>query len=120
MSDINLNLDGIVALLVAAALAMALLLGVVICTFYARARALQRSESFSRQAVFPHMIGMLLSVAGCLAIVLLIFLRDGHVYPHDMEQWLDHWLWLWAIAVLLLWPLSVLTMKRWRKAKLSP
>lgn len=115
MSDISLNLDGLLAFLVAAALGCALLLASVICLLYAWLRSRRTTVAIISQPVSTHIAGMLLSVAGFAAVALVIFVRDGQGFPHDVEQWLDRWVLVWAVAILLAWPLSAYAVRRGRR-----
>lgn len=94
MSDIDINLDGLLAFLAAASLSLALLIGIIICVLFRRAQS-------------SHMKGMLLSLSCSLLILLLIFITDRTERPHTLNGWLDAWVWLWVPLVLLVWPLYV-------------
>jgi hypothetical protein len=112
MSDISINLDGLIAFLVAALLGSGLGLAIVVCSVYGWLSARKRAIHFHSQPIFAHIVGMLLSTAGCVIIMLLVFLRDGPRYEHDLERWLDQWVILWAIALLGLWPITVWALKK--------
>ncbi|HKS29857.1 MAG TPA: hypothetical protein VJS44_18685 [Pyrinomonadaceae bacterium] len=107
MSDINIIPDGVVAFIVAAVVALVLLLAIIAGSLYALSRALQKKERFIQQAIFPHLLGVSLSLAGALVIMLLIVLTDSMPRPHALNIWLDNWVWLWAVIILLLWPVGV-------------
>lgn len=92
MSDININLDGLIAFLAAASLSLTLLIGIIICALYRRAK-------------YAHMKGILLSLSCSIAILLLIFITDRTERPHTLNRWLDAWVWLWVPLVLSMWPL---------------
>jgi hypothetical protein len=107
MSDINLNLDGLVAFLVAAGLGLLLVLAIFLGSIIAAVKAHQRGEQFSQQRFFPHLIGMVVSLVSCLAIEFVLLLTDANVPPRRIPLWLDNWVIVWLTAVLLLWPLTV-------------
>jgi hypothetical protein len=112
MSDINIILDGVIAFIVSASLCILLLLGIVICAVYMRATARQHRTDFTRRPVSHHIFGMSLSLA-CAAIILLsVILTENTPSPHTLNRWLDNWVWLWAVAVLLLWPLGAHFLKK--------
>lgn len=114
MSDISLNLDGLIAFLVAAGLGLLLLLGIFTGSVYAALKSRQKHERFSSQRFFPHLIGMVLSLLCCLAIEFLLLLSDSTLPPRTVSIWLDRWVILWLAAVLALWPMSVFVWKRRR------
>jgi hypothetical protein len=113
MSDIGIDLDGVIAFLVASSMGILLLLGIGVCALTARAKARRASDRISHQPIFPHMIGMGAGIIGCCLVILLIF-ADESTRPHILRNWLDDWFWLWGAAVLALWPLSVFL---WRKSR---
>ena len=102
MSDIAIRLDGLLAFLVAAGLGSILLLAALSCFL----RGLWKAQRLSRSLASPHVRGMALSGVVFVAIALTVALRDGGPYPRTVEQWLDRWVVAWAVAVLLLWPLT--------------
>jgi UDP-N-acetylmuramyl pentapeptide phosphotransferase/UDP-N-acetylglucosamine-1-phosphate transferase len=112
MSDININLDGVIAFLVAAALMLILLLGLAVFSFRGLIQARQKGERFSRQPIFPHLIGMLVSLSCCVVIMLLVWLSDRPPRPARLNIWLDDWVLLWVAVVLALWPVSSYMIKR--------
>jgi hypothetical protein len=114
MSDININLDGLIAFIAASALGLLLLLGIVIALLAALIRARRRHEPFGRQRLFPHFIGLLVSLFGCLMVVVLLFFNERMLPTHALNIWLDHWLWLWLVTVIALWPVSAFAWKKWR------
>lgn len=107
MSDINIILEGVLAFIVAAVVALVLLLAILAGSLYALSRARRKKERFIQQAVFPHLLGMSLSLAGALVIMLLIVLTDSMPRPHALNIWLDNRVWLWVSVILLLWPVGV-------------
>lgn len=119
MSDINLNLDGLVAFLVAAGLGLLLVLAIVLGSIIAAVKAHQRGERFSQQRFFPHLVGMVVSLISCLAIELVLLVTDSTLPPRRIPIWLDNWIIVWLTAVLLLWPLSARMFRKWRRARLS-
>jgi hypothetical protein len=116
MSDINLNLDGLLAFLVAAGLGLLLLVAIFLGSIIAAVKAHQRGEQFSQQRFFPHLIGMVVSLVSCLAIELVLLLTDSSVPPRRISMWLDNWVIVWLTAVLLLWPLSSEICRRLRNS----
>jgi hypothetical protein len=114
MSDIGIDLDGLIAFLIASSMGILLLLGITVCALTARAKARRASDRISHQPLFPHMIGMGAGIIGCCMVILLIF-ADQSPRPHILRNWFDEWFWLWSAAVLALWPLSVYLVKRSRR-----
>jgi apolipoprotein N-acyltransferase len=104
MSDIQLNLDGLIAFLVAAALALVLLLVLSIMSLRNLIRARRKGERFTRQPSFPHVLGITVSLAACAAVMLFIWFTDGGAYPRTLNAWLDRWSPLWGALVLALAP----------------
>jgi hypothetical protein len=116
MSDINIIPDGMIAFLAAAILSILLLLGILVCSIYGLAVASRKKERFTRQSVMPHIFGMLLGLVGSIIIILLLFLTDFMPRLRALNSWLDNWIWLWAAALLLMWPLGFFL---WRKRAAS-
>ena len=114
MSDINLNLDGVLAFLVAAGLGLLLVLAITLGSVFAAVKAHQRRQRFIQQGFFPHLIGMVVSLVCCLAIELVLLLTDSYIPPRRIPLWLDQWVLVWLTAVLVMWPLSAYT---WRRLK---
>lgn len=114
MSDISLNLDGLIAFLAAVALGLVLLLAILVASIYAFVKARQKHEPFGQQRLAPQIIGMLVSLLGCGAVVVLLLLWDTKLPPRTLALWFDHWLVVWMPAVLALWPLSVVGWKKLR------
>lgn len=114
MSDINLNLDGLIAFLVAAGLGLLLVLAIFLGSIIAAVRAKQRGQRFSQQRFFPHLIGMIVSLLCCLGIELVLLLTDSNLPPRRIPIWLDNWIIVWLSAVLLMWPLSAMVFRRWK------
>jgi drug/metabolite transporter (DMT)-like permease len=114
VSDINLNLDGVMAFIAAAALGILLVLGILIGSLDTFIRARRRHEPFNQQRLFPQAIGMLVSLFCCLIVVLLLLFTQRMPPPRALDIWFDNWLWLWLAAVLALWPVSAFAWKKWR------
>jgi len=112
MSDININLDGLIAGMVAAALGIFLIIGILAGSIFAAVRAHQKHEKFRQQRFFPHLFGMLASLGCCLAVVLLLYVSDTGLPPRKIPIWLDTWALLWAGAALALWPFIVFSWRR--------
>jgi ABC-type uncharacterized transport system YnjBCD permease subunit len=106
MSDIKLNLDGLIAFLVAAALAILFALGLMIMSLRSLVRARRQGKRFSRQPAFPHLIGMFISLACCVSIMLFIWFTDGGATPHTLNVWLDRLSPLWGAIIVALTPVS--------------
>ena len=119
MSDININLDGVLAFLVAAGLGLLLVLAIVLGSLAAAVKANQRGEQFTQQKFFPHLIGMVVSLLSCLTIELVLLVTDSNLPPRRIPVWLDNWVIIWLTGVLLLWPLSARMTRRWRRARSS-
>ena len=117
MSDININLDGVLALIAAIALALLLLLGALIASLASLIRSRRKHEPFSRQRLFPQVIGMLVSFFCCLIIVILLLFSERMPPPRALDIWLDQWLGLWLVTVLALWPVSALAWTKWREKR---
>ncbi len=113
MSDINIIPDGLIAFVVAAPLCLLLLLATVICFLYERL-ASRRRAAFRRGSVSPNLFGLSLSLACAIVILLMIILANNSSSPHTLSRWFDTWLWLWAAAVLLAWPVGAYF---WKKRK---
>jgi hypothetical protein len=58
MSDISINLDGVLAFLAAAALALGLLLGLLMGALSGWAQSHRQPARFTQQRVFPHLVGI--------------------------------------------------------------
>jgi lysylphosphatidylglycerol synthetase-like protein (DUF2156 family) len=114
MSDINLNLDGVIAFLAAFGLGLLLLLAILVASIYATVKARRKHEPFRRQGLAPHIVGMLVSVLACAAVVLLLLFGETKLLPRTLAIWFDRWLVVWIAAVLALWPLSVVSWKQLR------
>ena len=112
MSDINILLDGVISFLVASALGLVLLLCLAIFFLRGFIQMRRKGKPFSRQSMFPHLLGILVSLAGCIIIILLIWLSDRGQRPHALNVWLDKWIWFWGMAIVALWPLSAYLWKK--------
>jgi hypothetical protein len=115
MSDINLNLDGLIAFLVAAALALVLVLVLLVVSLRCLIQARRKGERFTRQPSFPHIVGMLVSLSACAAVKFFIWFTDGGAYPRTFNAWLDRWSPLWGALVLALTPACAYLVKRRRR-----
>jgi UDP-N-acetylmuramyl pentapeptide phosphotransferase/UDP-N-acetylglucosamine-1-phosphate transferase len=105
MSDIQINLDGLIAFLVAAALALILLLVLAVVSLRGALRARREGERFSRQMAFPRVLGMLVSLSCCAIVLLLVWLNDGGV-THTFNAWLDRLSPLWGALIIAVAPVS--------------
>ena len=114
MSDININLDGVIAFLAASGLGLLLISGILIALLASLIRARNKHEPFSRQVLFPHVIGMLVSLFCCVMVVALLLFSERMPPPRALNIWLDDWLWAWLIIVVALWPVSAFAWKKWR------
>jgi UDP-N-acetylmuramyl pentapeptide phosphotransferase/UDP-N-acetylglucosamine-1-phosphate transferase len=115
MSDINLNLDGLITFLVATALALVLLLALSIVSLRSLIRARRKGERFTRQSSFPYVVGMLVSLAACAAVLLFLRFTDGGAYPRTLNAWLDHWSPLWGALIIALAPACAYLIKSRRR-----
>jgi hypothetical protein len=108
MSDIGLNLDGVVALLAAGALCLLLLVALAVCSLFVWAG--------HRRTAFPHLVGILCSLAGAVAVLATVLVTlvqsDGNLEPNRAGARLDGSVLLWAPAVLALWPIGMLLYRR--------
>lgn len=94
MSDIEINLNGLIAFIAATCLSLLLLIGIIICALLRRAKP-------------AHMKGMLLGLSCSILIILLTFVSDRTRRLRSLNGWLDSWVWLWVPLVLSVWPLCV-------------
>jgi len=116
MSDIGLNLDGVIAFIAAIVLAALFALGIMVVSFVSVLRARRHYQSISAQRLFPQAIGMCASLFVCLLIIITLLLTDELPPPRAIDIWFDRWLWAWSITVLALWPATAYIWKRfWRK-----
>ncbi|MFL6228649.1 MAG: hypothetical protein ACJ741_07700 [Pyrinomonadaceae bacterium] len=111
MSDIQINLEGLIAFLAAAALALVLLLVLLIVSARGLLGARRRGERFSRQSAFPRALGLLLSLACCAVVMLLVWLNDGGI-SHAFNAGLDRWSPLWVAVIIAVAPLSARLFRR--------
>ena len=112
MSDINIILDGVISFLVAASLVLILLLCLAIFSLRGFIQMRRKGKPFSRQRMFPHLIGMLVSLSCCTIIILLIVWSDKVQRPHTLNVWLDNWVWFWVMVVVAMWPLGAYVWKK--------
>jgi amino acid transporter len=115
MSDIGLNLDGVIAFLAAAVLAALLALSIVIVSCIAVISARRHHRSITRQGLFSQVVGMCASFLACLFILITILLSERLPPPRAINIWLDHWFWAWLLIVLALWPAAAYMWKRARR-----
>ena len=115
MSDIGLNLDGVIAFLAATALAALLALSMLIVFLVAVIRARRHHHSITGQGLFTQLVGMSASFLGCLLILITLLLSEWLSAPRAISIWLDHWLWAWLLMVLALWPAAAYMWKRSRR-----
>jgi hypothetical protein len=114
MSDIAINLDGLIAFIAAAALSLVLVAAIIICLAYGWSAARRTGVPLRRQKVFPHIAGMSICLV-CFALLMLFLLfTEWTPKPHLINRWLDEWVWLWASAIVLLWPLTAYVWNRRR------
>ena len=118
MSDININLDGVIAFIAAAFLSLLFLLGLLGFFIYGWARARRKSGRSIHETVLPHSFGLFLCLASSLIIILLVVLTDRTARPHTLNIWLDKLVWLWVPVIFLLWPLGVYMRKRFMGKRL--
>lgn len=118
MSDININLDGVIAFIVAVVLGLLLVVGILIASVASLIKARRNHEPFSRQSPFPQVVGMLVSFFCCVMVVALLLSSERMPPPRALNTWLDHWLWVWLATVLALWPVSAVAWQKWRRRKL--
>jgi hypothetical protein len=118
MSDIGLNLDGVLAFLAATVLAALLGLSILIVFLIAVIRARRHHQSITGQGLFSQLVGMAASFLACLLILITLLVSEQLSTPRTINIWLDHWLWAWLLMVLALWPAAVYTWKRSRRKKL--
>ena len=118
MSDIGLNLDGVIAFIAAIVLAVLFALGIMVVSFVSVLSARRHYQSISAQRLFPQAIGMCASLFVCLLIIITLLLTDELPPPRAIDIWFDRWLWAWSITVLALWPVTAYIWKRfWRKTR---
>lgn len=118
MSDIGLNLDGVIAFLAAAALAALLALSMLIVFLIALIRARRLHLTITGQGLFSQLVGMCASFVACLVILITLVLSEQLPPPRAINIWLDHWLWAWLLMVLALWPATAYMWKRARRKNL--
>jgi hypothetical protein len=115
MSDINLNLDGLIAFLAAAGLGLLLLFAMLLGAIIAAVRAHQRKQRFTQQLFFPHLMGMTVSLLCCLGIELVLLFTDSTLPPRNIPIWLDRWILLWLLVIVILWPVTVWLVRKNRE-----
>jgi len=115
MSDIGLNLDGVIAFLAAIALAALLALSSMIVFLMAVIRARRHHQSITGQGLFTQLVGICASFLACLLILITLLLSERLPAPRAINIWFDHWLWAWLLMVLALWPAAACMWKRLRR-----
>jgi len=115
MSDIGLNLDGVIAFLAATVLAALLALSIVVVSCIAMIRARRHHQSITQQGLFSQVVGMCTSFFACLLILITFLLSEQQPPPRAISIWFDRWLWAWLLMVLALWPAAVYLWKRSRR-----
>jgi hypothetical protein len=121
MRGIGICLDGLIAFLAAAALADILLVSLAVCSLRGLIQVRRKGERFCHQPVYPHLIGMLISLSCYVVIMLSVWLSFWTPRPHTLNIWLDDFVLLWAVIVLALWPVSSHAFKRWsRQRSIAP
>ena len=118
MSDIGLNLDGVIAFLAATVLAALLALGIVVVLCIAVIRARRHHQSITHQGLFAQVVGMCASFLACLLILITLLLSEQQPPPRAISIWFDHWLWAWLLMVLALWPATAYVWKRSRRKQI--
>ncbi|MDT7605019.1 MAG: hypothetical protein QOF61_3016 [Acidobacteriota bacterium] len=93
-------------------LALVLVLVLSVLSLRSLLRARRRAERFSRQSSFPHVLGMLVSLTACAAVMLFIWFTDGGAYPRTLNARLDRWSPLWGALILALAPACAYLIKR--------
>jgi hypothetical protein len=115
MSDVGLNLDGVIAFIAAIVLAALFALSIMIVSFVTVISARRHHQSITAQRLFPQVIGMCASLFVCLLIVITLLLTDRLPAPRAIDIWFDRWLWAWSMTVLALWPAAAYMWKRFRR-----
>jgi len=115
MSDIGLNLDGVITFLAATALAALLALSIVVVSCITVIRARRHRQSITGQGLFSQVVGMCASFVACLLILITLLLSEQLPAPRAINIWFDHWLWAWLLMVLALWPAAAYLWKRSRR-----
>ena len=119
MSDIRLNLDGVIAFFVAAGLGLILLLALISCSIHALVKARAVRGKFIDQPVIPHLVGMAASLAACVVVILLVLAGELGPGPSMLQRRLDDWCLLWAAMISALWPASASLWKHGQKSKMN-
>ena len=115
MSDIGLNLDGVIAFIAAIVLAALFVLGIIVVSFVTVITARRHHQSISAQRLFPQLIGMGAGLFVCLLIIITLSLTERLPPPRAIGIWFDRWLVAWSITVLALWPVTAYMWKRFRR-----
>jgi amino acid transporter len=115
MSDIGLNLDGVIAFIAAIVLAALFAISILVVSFITVISARRRHQSITHQGLFPQVIGMSASLFVCLLIIITLLLAERLPPPRPINIWFDHWLWAWLLTVLALWPVVTYMWKRLRR-----
>jgi hypothetical protein len=120
MSDVGLNLDGVIAFIVAIGLAGLLALSMMIVGLITVINARRHHQSVSDHGLFPQIVGICASLVVCLLIMITLLSAERLPPPRAINIWFDHWLWAWAIAVLVFWPAAAYIWKRFRPKSSYP
>ena len=112
MSDIAINLDGIIALIAAVALSVTFLVALAIVCVWNALRVRRYGGPFWRRRAFPHMVGMAACLAGYGAMLTFLWINDGPSRNHALCLWLDNWVVLWAGIISALWPAGYYAAKK--------
>jgi len=112
MGHLSICFHGLVAFLVAAVLADALLVGLAFSALRSLIQARQRGKPFYRHPLYPHLIGVSVSLFCCVVIMLFTGVSLAVPRPHPLNIWLDDFALLWAALVLALWPASSYAIRR--------
>ncbi len=111
MSDITINLDGIIAFLASLALSSIFLVSLIATCAWGLFRG-RRGGGFFRLPLFPHVIGMVACLVGYGAMLAFLLMNDGPSRDRALCAWLDNWVVLWAGIILALWPAVYFIIKR--------
>jgi hypothetical protein len=113
MSDITINLDGLIAFVAAVALSALFIIGITAVVVWGLFRVRGGGNRFSRQPTFPHLIGMAASLTGYAAMMTFLWINDGPSRYRALCIWLDNWVVLWAGGILALWPAGSYVVKKY-------
>jgi len=111
MSDITINLDGIIAFIAAFSLSVIFLAGLAVVCAWNVVQARRNGGRFFRRRAFPHIVGMAACLAGYGAMLAFLWINDGPSRNHALCLWLDNRVVLWAGVILALWPAGYYAVK---------